>query len=79
MNIQGGGVLKLIKVMYVHQAVKNLLSVSRLVSKAATMGATQEKITIKKNGVSMILDSREGGNDRTVLYFKAKLYALERQ
>ena len=79
MKIQGGETVELSEVLYVHQAVKNLLSVSRLVSKAATMGATQEKITIKKNGVSMILDSREGGNDRTVLYFKAKLYALERQ
>ena len=36
-----------------------VLSVSRLVSKGATMGAAQDKKTIKKNGVSMILDARK--------------------
>ena len=50
--------VKLNKVLYVPQASKNLLSVLRLVSKGTMVGATQEKINIKKNGVSMILDSQ---------------------
>ena len=50
--------VKLNKVLYVPQAYKNLLSVLRLVSKGTMVGATQEKINIKKNGVSMILDSQ---------------------
>ena len=62
MNIQDGQTVKLNEVLYVPQSVKNLLSVSRLVSKGATMGSTQDKITINKSGVSMILDARKGQN-----------------
>ena len=51
--------MKLIEVLYVPQALNNLLSVSRILSKGATMGATQDKMTIKKNGVRMILDARK--------------------
>ena len=61
MNIQGGGVLKLIKVMYVHQAVKNLLVASRFVSKGYTVGVAQDKMAIKKNEIIMILDTRKWG------------------
>ena len=52
--------MKLNKVLYVTQAVKNILSVSRLISKGATMGATQDKTIIKKNGLSITLDARNG-------------------
>ena len=54
MKIKGGEKVKLTKVLYVPQAVNNLLSVSRLVSKVATMGDTKDKTTINKNGVSMV-------------------------
>ena len=47
-KFQDGKTVKLTKVLYVTQAVKNLLIVSRVVSKGANMGATQDKITIKK-------------------------------
>ena len=60
MNMQDGKMVKLTEVMYMPQSVEKLLSVSRLVSKGATMGANQDKIIIKKNGVSMILDARKG-------------------
>ena len=46
--------MKLTKFLYVPQAVKKLLRISTLISKGATMGDTQDKTTIKKNGVSMI-------------------------
>ena len=64
--------MQLTEVLNVSQAVKNILSISRLVSKGATMGATQDKMTIKKNGVSMILDARKGQNKSMMLYLKAK-------
>ena len=52
--------MKLTKTLYVHQDFKNLVSVSRLVSKGATIGPTQDKTIIKKNGVSTIIDARKG-------------------
>ena len=55
MKLQDVHTVKLTKVLYVPQAMKNLLIVSRLASKGATMGATQDKMIIKKNGVSMTL------------------------
>ena len=67
--------VKLTGVLYVPQEVKNLLIVSRILSKGATMGATQDKLTIKKNGVKMILDAREGENESMMFYLKAKRYA----
>ena len=70
---------KLNEVLYIPQAVKKLLSVSRLVSKGATMGATKDKITIKKNGISMILYSRKGQTKSIMFYLKAKRYSLEGQ
>ena len=60
--MKGGGGFKLEKVLYVPQSVKNTLSVSSLISKVATMGVTQDKITIKKNGVNMILDAIKGNH-----------------
>ena len=44
MKLQEGEMVELTEVLYVYQSVKNLLSVSRLVSKGSTMGATEEKI-----------------------------------
>ena len=62
------------KVLYVPQTVNNILSVLRLISKRATVGATQDKTTIKKNGVSMILDAIKGNNASMMFYLKAKHY-----
>ena len=50
------------KVLYIPQAIKNILSVSRIVSKGVIVGATQDKIIVKKNSVSMILDAEKGQN-----------------
>ena len=36
-------------------------------------------MTIKKNGVSMILDARKGQNKSLMLYLKAKRYSPEEQ
>ena len=44
MKIKYGQTVKLTEVLYVPQAVKNLLSVPMLFSKGATVGDTQEKI-----------------------------------
>ena len=46
-------------VLYVPQAVNNLLVFSRSLLKGAKMGDTKDKINIKKNGVNMILDTRK--------------------
>ena len=43
------------------------------------MGATQDTLTTKKNGVSMILDSRKGNNTSMMLYLEKKRYAPEGQ
>ena len=40
MKMQGGETVNLEKVLYVPKSVKKLLSVSRIVSKGSTMGAT---------------------------------------
>ena len=58
-NPKVGEMVNLTKFIYVTQGVNNILIVSWLVSKGATMGATQDKMTIKK-GVNMILDARKG-------------------
>ena len=44
--------VNLAKALYIPQAVKNILSVSRLVSKEATMEAPQDNTTIKKISLS---------------------------
>ena len=41
------------------------------------MGSTKDKITIKKNGVNVILDARKLRNESTTLYLKVNRYALE--
>ena len=79
MKLQYGITVKLTKVLYVPQAVKKLLRLSRLVSKGSAMGATQDKTIIKKNGVSMILDARKGQNNIMILYLKVKRYYPEVQ
>ena len=55
MKLQGGETLKFNDVLYVPQEVKNIISMSRLVLKGATMWATKDKITIKKIGVNIIV------------------------
>ena len=67
MNMKDGQTANLSKVLYVPKAVKKLLSISRLISKGITMGATQDRMIIKKNGVSMILDARKGKKKHDVL------------
>ena len=62
-------------VLYVSPAAKNLLILLRLAAKGATMGATKYKTTIKKNGVSMILNAIKGVNDSTMFYLKAKTFS----
>ena len=62
MNMKGEETFNLPKLIYVHQAVKNIFRVSRLPSKGSTMRDTQEKMTRKKNGVNMILEARKGKN-----------------
>ena len=52
--------VKLTEFLYIPQAVKNRLSVSRIVSKGAMVGATQDKMIIKKNGVSIIVYAKKG-------------------
>ena len=75
MKLKGGETVKITKVIYIPQAVKNILSVWRLISKVTMMGATQDKITIKKNGVNMILDAIKGKNAVMMFYLKEKIYA----
>ena len=55
------------------------LRASRLVSKCVTMGATQDKMIIKKSGVSMILDVIKCQNKIMMFYLKENRYALEVQ
>ena len=57
--------------------VENLLSISRLVLKGATMGSTQEKMIIKKNGVSAALDARKRQKKSMMFYLKSKRYPPE--
>ena len=77
MKLKGRETVKLTKVIYVPQSVNNILSVSRIVSKGARMGATQEKMITKKNSVNMILDARKRKNKSMMFYLKAKRYPPE--
>ena len=70
MNFQYGQTVKLTST----SKCENLLRVSRIASKSATMGATQNKIIIKKNGVGMILDASKGQKKIMMFYLKAKRY-----
>ena len=69
--------MKLTKVLYVPQAVRNILSISRIVLKGATMGAPQDKMIIKENGVSMTLDARKCQKKSMPFYLKANRYSQE--
>ena len=68
-----------IRTLCVPQAVKTLLSVSSLVSRGATIGDTQDKMTIKKNGVGIILETSIFQNKDMMFYLKAKWYSPEGQ
>ena len=72
MNMQAGETVNLNKVLYVPQSVKNFLSVSKLLSKGATIGDDQDKMIIKKNGINMILDARKVKNASMIFYLKTK-------
>ena len=63
--------------IYIPQAVKNIFIVSKLLSKVSTMGDTLDKITLKKNSVNIVLDTRKGENESTIFYLKLKRYAPE--
>ena len=67
----------MISALYIPQAVKNILSVLRIVSKGSIMGATKDNITIKKNGDNMIMDARTGENEIIMFYLKVNRYAPE--
>ena len=51
--------MKLTEVLYVYQAVKNILKVLSIIPNVATIGATKYRTAIKKNGVNMIIDARK--------------------
>ena len=65
------------EVLYLPQEVKNILSVSRLISKGAMMGATKNKTTFKKGSVSITLYEKTLINESTIFYFKEKRYSSE--
>ena len=53
MKLKGVETFKLNEILYVPQAVKNIMSILRLISKGSTMRATKDKMNIKKNGVNI--------------------------
>ena len=77
MTLQAGEMFNFTEVLYVPQAVKNILSISRLALKGATMGVTKDKTTTNENGINMILDARKGINVSTMFYLKVKRYPPE--
>ena len=68
-KLQVGETFKFTEVLYVPQAVKNILSILRFVSNVSTTGDTKDKMTTKKNGVNMI-DARKRKSDSTMFYLK---------
>ena len=58
---------------------ENLLIVSRLISKGAKIGGTQDKMLIKKNGVSMTVNASKVQKTSVMFYLMAKRYAQEGQ
>ena len=48
MKLKGGKIFKLNYVLYVPQYVKNVLSLSKIVSKGATMGSPKANMNINK-------------------------------
>ena len=79
MNMKVRETVKPPEVLCVTKSVNNVLSVSSIVSKESTMGATQDKMTIKKNGVSMILNAIKERNTSMIFYLNTKRYVSERQ
>ena len=79
MRLQNGQTVKLTEVLYVPQSVKTLFNVSRLVSKGATVGYTQYKMIIKKNGVIITSNARKLQNKSIMFYLKSKIYPPEVQ
>ena len=79
MKFKGVHIVNLMEVLYIPQAVKKLLRVSRLMSKGTTMGDTQYKMTIKENVVSMVLGAIKGQNKSMMFYLKSKEYDPEGQ
>ena len=76
-KLQGGSTVKLNDILYSPQSVKNIMSVSKLIWKGSTMGATKYKVIIKKSGVNMNLDARKVKNESTMFLFEAKRYVPE--
>ena len=68
--------VKLTEVLYVHQAVKNILSILRLVSNGATMEATQEKRPSRKRRQHYFRFNKRK-NESMMFYLKAKIYTPE--
>ena len=59
-KLQGVEKFKLDHVLYVLQAVKNLLSLSRLMEKGGTMDSMKDNMTMSKNFISVNLNSIKG-------------------
>ena len=70
MNLLGREKFKLGNILYVLQVVRNLMSVSRFVSKGDTVASTKDKMTTKKNGTRINLNARKGNHGITMLYLK---------
>ena len=62
MKLQGCETFKFNDDHCVHQAVNSILRNSRIVANVATMEATKDNMTIKKNGVTMAMDTIKKGN-----------------
>ena len=76
-HLQGRKTFKLTEVLYLPQEVKNILSISRLISKGAMVGDTKNKMTFKKVSVSINLYANKLINESTIFYFKANRYSSE--
>ena len=60
MKLKGVETFKLNEIIHVPQAVKNIMSILRLISKGSTMGKNKDKTAIKKIGISMTMNARKG-------------------
>ena len=70
MEMQGGEKFKLENVLYVPQAVKNLLRVSRFMTKGDTMEDLKDNMNIKKNVASVNPNTIKGQNGSTMFYLR---------
>ena len=75
MNLKLGLTVKLKKLYTYLKQSRIFLEFQGSYQREPRWGDTQDKMTINKNDVNIILDSRKGKNESMMFYLKANIYS----